>query len=219
MKVAIAGATGLTGGIAFAHLLNHASVSEVISIGRRPSGVRHPKLKEVELVEGELPHPVQADAWICALGTTLKKAGSKDAFRAVDLDLPLKLAQSLFVQGCRTAAVVSAMGADADSRVFYNRIKGEMEEGMKTIGFSSLTLLRPSLIIGDRQENRPAEKLAMTASKVLGPFMVGGLAHYRGVDAKSIGRRLVDAALTAKPGLWLELSDDIRRNAEAGISP
>lgn len=211
MKIALVGATGLTGGLTLTRLLQRNEVSEVISIGRRPTGVQHPKLREV-LWSGadEIPE-VRVDAWICCLGTTRKKAGSAAAFRAVDLDLPLMLARSLHRQGCEAMVVVSAMGAAAGSRVLYSQTKGELEEKLQQVGFASLGILRPSLISGERAESRPLERLADGLLEVLNPLLIGRLSHYRSIRAEEIADALVNLAIQPRPGTNIYLSETIKQ--------
>lgn len=211
MKIAIAGATGLTGNLCLQQLLQNSEVSQVIAIGRRPTGVQNPKLKEVLLNGPEPAEPVVADAFICCLGTTIKKAGSKNAFQAIDLDLPLSLAHHLKQNGCTRAAIVSAMGADTCSAVFYSRTKGKMETRMQTIGFESLSFLRPSLIEGDRKEMRLGESVGSAVMKVLNPLLIGPLRHYQSIDADCIAKGLVKAIISKKAGVSVYLSDDIKK--------
>jgi uncharacterized protein YbjT (DUF2867 family) len=200
MKVAIAGATGLTGSLSLQLLLQSPSITEVISIGRRKTGIQHSKLSEVPLEDGLLKQPVKADAFICCLGTTIKKAGSKEAFKAIDYDLPVHLASKLNEEGCRTAAIVSAIGANAKSSVFYLRTKGETEEALKKTGFDSLSFLRPSFIAGPREERRGGERFMIGFMRLVSPLMFGGLAKYRAASANSIAEKLVQCILAKKPG-------------------
>lgn len=201
MIVALAGSTGLTGRMTLDQLLKSERVAQVISIGRRTVGTQHEKLKEIFLKDGELKEPVAADALICCLGTTIKKAGSREKFLAVDLRLPVHLAQTLRGQGCLRAAVVSALGADPNSKIFYNRTKGEMEEMMKLTGFESLTLLRPSVIDGPREESRLAEQISLSVLKRLSPILRGSLKKYRPTPAILIAQHLVSAVVEGKPGV------------------
>lgn len=200
MKVAIAGTTGLTGSLSLQLLLEHPSVSAVISIGRRKTGIQHSKLSEVLLEDGLLKQTLNADAFISCLGTTIKKAGSQQAFRAIDHDLPLHLASVLHSNGCKTAAIVSAVGANAKSSVFYLRTKGEVEEAMKKIGFDSLSFLRPSFIAGPREERRGMELFMTGFMKLAGPLMFGGLKKYRAASANSIAEKLVQCIIDKKEG-------------------
>jgi uncharacterized protein YbjT (DUF2867 family) len=217
MKVVIAGATGLTGGYCLRRLLQEPRVTEVVAVGRRTTGISHPKLCESLLVDGRLPEIPRADAFISCLGTTRKKAGSADAFRAVDLDLPLLLAKELRRKGCETAAIVSAIGASSRSRVFYSRVKGLMEVGIRALEFKSLAILRPSVIDGPRSENRPAEKIGLSLLRLLDPILAGPLANLRAVPARNIGEALVEAVLFPRPGVTVYSSSTLARPDDAAF--
>lgn len=205
MKIALAGATGLTGGHVLRLLLADPAVSEVISLGRRPTGEKHRKLKELPLTTTK----VKADAFLCCLGTTIKRAGSREKFEKIDVDLPLRLAKRLRAQGCQRAAVVSAAGANADSAIFYYRAKGKMESGMRELGFKSLSILRPSLIAGDRKEKRSAERAALIAMNAAAPLMIGFMRKFRPIEALVIARAMVSLALEGAPGSRIYESDAI----------
>jgi uncharacterized protein YbjT (DUF2867 family) len=214
-SIAIAGATGLTGRLCLEALLAHPQVGSVTALGRRATGLAHPKLREVGLANGRPAEPVAADAFICCLGTTIKKAGSQAAFVAIDRDLPLSLARALKEGGCEVAALVSAMGADSTSSIFYNRTKGETEEGLKALGLRSLTILRPSIIDGPRGESRPGERLALRAMNALSFLMQGPLAPYRPIHARHIAGALVRAVLATQPGVQTLLSNKIEAPHQA----
>ena len=135
----------------------------------------------------------RVDAAFCALGTTIKKAGSQDAFRRVDYDYPLAVARAARAGGAAHFLLVSAMGASARSGVFYNRVKGELEDAVRALGYPSLTIARPSILLGERAERRPGEELA----KKIGWLVPS---RWRPVHATQVAAALVDAARRAKPG-------------------
>jgi uncharacterized protein YbjT (DUF2867 family) len=146
-----------------------------------------------------LPHFPPLDEVYLTLGTTIKLAGSRAAFRAVDFDSNLVVARSAHGAGARRAGLVSSMGADARSRVFYSRVKGELEEALAQIPFEGLVIARPSLLVGDRkslgQPERPLERLGLVVSSVLGPFVP---ANYRPIGAAVVARALLVHAPVAK---------------------
>ncbi len=196
-KALVVGATGLVGGHCLQTLLADASYSEVIALVRKPLLNTHRKLKVVittftnlEQVGGQL----QADDVFCCLGTTIKKAGSQHAFRDVDYSLVIRVAEILKRQGAQQFLVVSAMGADSESKVFYNRIKGEMEESLKLLEYPCLRIIRPSLLLGERQEFRFGEKVAIMLTPLLNLFLLGSLKKYRPVEARSVARFMVRLA-------------------------
>jgi uncharacterized protein YbjT (DUF2867 family) len=211
MKVAMAGATGLTGNPCLQELLKNENISEVFSIGRKQTGVKHPKLKEVLLQDNKLTEIIHADAYICCLGTTIKKAGSKPAQKAIDLDLPVYLAKELKNNGCKTASVISSMGANAKSSIFYSRLKGQLEEALIEINFDSLSILRPSIIDGKRNEKRFGEKVGLGIMKVFDPLLFGSMRNYRSIKAVDIAKALVKCVIIQKKGATIYLSDEIKK--------
>ena len=213
MIVAIAGATGLTGGLCLQKLLQNEQVSMVYAIGRKQTGIKHSKLKEVLLQNNKLLEVINADAFICCLGTTIKKAGSKDAFKAIDLELPVYLAKELNNNGCHTAAVISAMGSNASSFIFYNNIKGQMEKAMKKVNFTSLSILRPSIIAGQRNEKRFGEKMGLILMKIFNPLLLGPLNNYKSIKASDIAKALVKSIIIQKHGKTIYLSGEIKKLA------
>ncbi|MGB7923979.1 MAG: oxidoreductase [Pyrinomonadaceae bacterium] len=189
---ALAGATGLVGRAILEGLLADGSVTAVHALGRRKPGIAHPKLTTHVVDFAALPPLPPLDEVYLALGTTIKAAGSRDAFRAVDFDANLAVARAALATGARHAGLVSAMGADAKSRIFYNRVKGELEEALARLSFDGLVIARPSLLMGDRealgQPGRPAERVATVVSKFLGRFVP---VNYRPVAAPDVARALL----------------------------
>jgi uncharacterized protein YbjT (DUF2867 family) len=209
MKVLILGATGLVGRNALAQTLAHPAVTQVIAPTRKPlpklDKLLNPVAPDLELLLPELPG-WRPDAAICATGTTIKKAGSKEAFRSVDHDLPLKFAQQAHQAGTQNFALVSAAGASVESSFFYARVKGELERDVREIGFGSLTILRPGIIDGERDEFRLAESLALKLSRFLAPVLPN---RFHVNPAAKIAQALVDAVITAQPGCHFRYSDSL----------
>jgi uncharacterized protein YbjT (DUF2867 family) len=209
-KLMLVGATGLVGGAVLAQAQGDARVSRIVAPTRRQLPP-HPKL-ENPLVDFErLPaHPPwwAVDAVICTLGTTIRKAGSQEAFRRVDHDYALAVARLARQHGAQAYALNSATGADPGSRFFYNRVKGEVEEALRGVGFPSLTIVRPALIGGDRDEVRPAEFVAMRVLRLAEPLLPY---RYRIVPHERIARALLEAAVTAPSGEHIIGSDTIVR--------
>jgi uncharacterized protein YbjT (DUF2867 family) len=142
-----------------------------------------------------------ADVAFCALGTTLKVAGSREAFRAIDLDLVLRFAHASRKAGARGFGVVSAVDASARSRVFYNRVKGEMEDALRKIGFESLVIARPSLLLGEREERRFLESISQRALRPLRFVFVGAAHKYRPVEGGRVAHTLIRETLKLEPGV------------------
>lgn len=205
-QLMLVGATGLVGREVLQQALADPAVVRVVAPTRR-SLVPHPKLLN-PLVDFERL-PEDADWWtvdsvICTLGTTIGVAGSQAAFYKVDHDHPLEVAKLARRHGARAFAFNSALGADVGSRVFYSRTKGETERDLQALGYPSLTLVRPGLIGGHREQRRPAEQLAVTVSTWLQPLLPR---RYRVVPAVRIAHHLLQAALSASPGVHVLPSD------------
>lgn len=171
MKTAlIAGASGLTGSYLLKLLLESGKYDRVKALVRRPLGLTldYPSLQEI-VYDFDHPDPmtVQANHIYCCLGTTMKKAGSKEAFRRVDHDYPLELARMARQNGAEKFALVSAVGANTRSMFFYNRVKGQLEENLGKMPFEALYIMRPSMLLGPRNEKRPGEEIGKALMKPL----------------------------------------------------
>lgn len=195
----IAGATGLVGKELLTLLLKDAACREVHSLVRKPVGQTHPKLHNhvVDFAKlgtasaRALPLPSLDEVYI-SLGTTIKVAGSQEAFRAVDFDAVLAVARAGIARGATKIGIVSAMGASAKSGVFYSRVKGEMEEAISKLGYASVSIVRPSFLTGDRealqQTTRPGEKIALVAMKIFNPLIPK---NYQAVQAHDVAESLL----------------------------
>jgi len=203
----LAGATGLVGGECLRQLLACPRYERVIVVTRRELGAaaRHDKLREV-VVEfdrlGDAKARLRGDHVFCALGTTIRKAGSQAKFRAVDYEYPLRLARLALQNGARHFSVVSAFGASRSSPFFYSRVKGEVEEGLRQMGWPSLGIFRPSVIAGERAESRPLERV----SEHLLRFAP---ATWRPVPARDIAGAMIAVALREPPGVTVIESREI----------
>lgn len=188
----VAGATGLVGGQILRGLLADDTVAAVHALGRRPPGVQHPKLTSHTVDFAALPALPPHDETYLALGTTIKVAGSQPAFRAVDFDANLAVAHAARAAGAKRVGLVSAMGADARSSIFYNRVKGELEDALAALGFDALVIARPSFLAGDReslgQPVRGGEKLALRVSEWLRVLIP---ANYRSIAARDVAAALL----------------------------
>ena len=193
MKTAwLAGASGLVGGELLERLLADASFDRVIAVGRRALPRSSPKLESVEVdfadpksFEGLAPPVV---AFSC-LGSTIKKAGSKQAFEAVDLDAVVTFAKAALDHGAKTFVHVSSLGADPRSRTFYSSVKGRAEAAVAALGFDTVVALRPSILDGERGESRPLERIGLGIARVLGPF----LGKYRPTPVSAVARTMIAA--------------------------
>ena len=203
--ILLAGATGLTGEHLLDRLLNEPTVSRVLAPTRRALA-EHPRL---ENPVGELSTLLpslggRVDIAFCCLGTTIKQAGSQDAFKAVDLDLVVAFTKRARELGARHLLVISAVGADARSSVFYNRIKGEMEQALRAQDWPQLTIARPSLLVGNRPDTRWAEQLAAPIAKLIP-------GKYGAIEACQLARALWRLALEEQDGERIVESDELRK--------
>jgi uncharacterized protein YbjT (DUF2867 family) len=180
----LAGATGLVGSRVLALL------PDAVPVGRRATG----RAGEIVADFAALPPLPPAEVAICALGTTIRVAGSQAAFQAVDYDAVLAFARAAQTAGVSRLIVVTAVGADPGSSVFYSRVKGEVENGLTSLGFARLDIIQPGLILGPRAERRPVEAFFQAAMPVLNPLLVGGLASYGGVDADTVAAAIAALA-------------------------
>lgn len=203
--ILLAGATGLTGEHLLDRLLSEPTICRVLAPSRRPLA-EHPHLDNPVGALPELLPQLQGrvDAAFCCLGSTIKQAGSQEAFRAVDHDLVVAFARRARELGARHLLVISALGADAGSTVFYNRIKGEMEQALIAQDWPQLTIARPSLLLGTRAEFRLGEQLAA-------PFLRWLPGKYRGIEAAVLARALWRLALEEGRGVRIVESDELRR--------
>jgi uncharacterized protein YbjT (DUF2867 family) len=206
----IAGATGLVGKELVYYLSGSPEYNRIHLLVRRRLEAPGDKIIEHlmhfdQLKDFALQEPI--DDVYCALGTTMKKAGSRDAFRKVDLEYVVTLAERAKELGAHRFLVVSAMGADPKSMFFYNRIKGKMEKAIRKTGLETTVILRPSLLLGDRKEKRFGEALSAVLMKALRPLIPK---KYRAITAGKVAGAMYHLALTASPGLHILESNDIQ---------
>ncbi|HYC59379.1 MAG TPA: oxidoreductase [Thermoanaerobaculia bacterium] len=205
----ILGATGLVGRELLQFLLEDSNTMRVVVIARRPTGMRHAKLEERVFDLAEMDRHAEAfavDNIFCTLGTTIKTAGSQERFRVVDHDLPLQAARLGRANGARHYLIVTALGANARSRVFYNRVKGETEDDVTALGYPQLTIARPSLLLGPREEFRLGERIFSRVGWLTPPA-------YKPIQARDVAKALVALSRNEAPGVRVIESRDLRRLA------
>jgi uncharacterized protein YbjT (DUF2867 family) len=199
----IAGASGLVGSECLRRLLQSSDYEQVIALVRRPLELADPKLRQITVMFGDLPQVTAfagADVF-CALGTTMKQAGSHKAFRAVDFDAAHAIAKLAAAGGARQFVLVSSIGANAQSKTFYLRVKGELEEALKSLPFPALQIFHPSLLLGDRQDARPGERVGAVVAKALDFAFVGKLRKYSAIDVADLAAAMLTATRRAEPGV------------------
>lgn len=193
--IIIAGASGLVGRETLSALLDSENFGTVYALSRREVNREHHKLKQI--IDSRLNVPTSAldsispEVGVIALGTTIKKAGTKEKLRSIDVDLVVSTAQSMKNMGVKHLIVVSCLGADNNARSHYLRCKGQMETKVELLNFAKTTFLHPGPLAGNRQESRPDEKLLQGALKVFRPLMLGSLKKYLPIQATSIAKSIV----------------------------
>lgn len=226
--ILFAGATGLVGGLALPDLLTAAQAGgfQVWSPVRRETGLRHPQLHGIRCdllstagqryVEQWLQQGrAQLGVFACCLGTTLKAAGSRKAFEAVDLELVIQLARLAYQHGARHAVVMSSVGASPRSRSFYLQVKGRMEEALQRVGFERIDILRPSLLLGLRSQPRAGEQLGQRLAHLYNAVLIGPLRGYRAIPAQTVAKALVELCQQRGSGVHVHGHDALLALARA----
>jgi len=203
-KIALlAGASGFVGNLALDILLDSPDVGRVFAVTRRPLGREHPRLAnrivQFEQIESQLKG-LTCHIALCCLGTTIRQAGSEQAFRQVDIDAVLAFARTAKAAQAQRLVVVSSVGADPKSKNFYLRTKGEMEQALTGIGFPSLDILQPSVLLGWRREIRPVELAASVVAPLVNPFLIGKREPYRGIPARTVAAAMVGVTRSGRRG-------------------
>nr|WP_145402092.1 NAD(P)H-binding protein [Paenibacillus xylanexedens] len=219
----VAGASGLVGQQLVQMLLDHPAYSRVIVLVRRNLEISHPKLKQqvvsFDRFEEELGGVMLKGADVfCTLGTTIKQAGSQEAFRKVDYEYPLILGREAKRQGASQMILVTAMGSSDKSRLFYNRVKGELERDLIALNLKRLVFLRPSFMLGNRQEKRLGERFGIIAFQLLRPLLIGPFTQYRAVHSADVAKVMVHSAARKLPKLEIIESNDIAQKAKKNVS-
>ncbi len=209
MKVAlIAGASGLVGGHLLTRLLDSPRYDKVIAITRKPLP-DHPKLTQVtfDMAEPANYAGIKADDVFCCLGTTIAVARSKENFRKVDEVYPSVMANAMVVNGAAQYLLVSALGADKTSRVFYNRVKGDVEDAVLKAGYRTVHIFRPSLLLGNREEKRGGEDAAKVVYRILG-FLIPK--KYKGIEAAKVAQAMYRSAERDEAGVFFHESAEMQ---------
>jgi uncharacterized protein YbjT (DUF2867 family) len=212
----VIGATGLVGEETLKQLLNSAQYSKVIGLTRRPLDIKHAKL-ENPVVDFDKPgqySSIKADDVYCAMGTTIGKAGSQAAFRRVDFEIPLLVAKLALDNGAAKFILVSSMGADAKSMVFYSRTKGELEQALAQLKYKAVLIFRPSILLGNRKEYRAGEAIGRFAAEKLSFLFAGPLAKYKGTPVDLLAKAMIKEAGENVSGVRIIENNEIFEIAE-----
>lgn len=208
----IFGASGFIGEHLLHYLLNCEAYAGVIAVVRQSLPISHPKLTQYIGDINSLPslqHLLIADEVFCAIGTTRKKTPDKVAYHHIDYGLPVAAAKIGKENGARAFFMVSSVGADADSSVFYLRTKGEAERDIARVGYESTNFFRPAALIGTRRESRPLEKVFGSLSKAVSPLLKGSLTKYRPIDGQEVALAMLRAAQKCPKGVHYYYWNDI----------
>lgn len=209
----IAGATGLIGKELLQFLLNGNEYDKVVAIVRRPVEINHPKLEEriVDFDQLDQYNEIfSVDDVFCALGTTIKKAKTKDAMWKIDVNYPVALARLASSQGAKKFLLVSSMNADPESPIFYPKMKGKLEEEIKQISFETTAIFRPSLLLGERDEFRLGEKAAAAIFTKVPFLFTGPFKKYKAIEGRTVASAMYQAAQKDAPGVTVYPSERIQ---------
>ncbi len=212
----VAGATGLVGR-SLVDILVHESTYDRIKVLVRQIVPDWQSYTQVEQLVTDYDHLDQhADTWqatdvYCCLGTTIKQAGSQERMYQIDVTYPLRLAELARARGAEHFLLISAMGADANSRIFYSRIKGELEQQLSVLGYPSLSIVQPSLLLGERKEFRLGERTAAAISSIVSPLLRGGLSKYKPIQATTVAKAMYKLALKRPKGVNTYLSHQLQQ--------
>ena len=208
----VIGASGLVGYLITKALLDNSSYSKIIILVRKTISHNHPKLKQV-IFDFEKPdyNEILGDDLFCAIGTTLKKAGSKEAQYHIDCEIPYEIAKIAKANNVKQLLLVSSIGANLNSSNFYLKTKGDLENKIKGLNFSTFVAVRPSILYGERSETRITEKIGTLFSKLISPFLFGSLYKYAGIEATKVADALVYFANTKLTGNHFFESDELQK--------
>jgi uncharacterized protein YbjT (DUF2867 family) len=205
MNAVVAGSTGLIGSYLIELLESDEAFDRVVALSRREKA----STETIQWVQADFKDQnaleqacKDADHAFCCLGTTMKKAKSKDAFREVDFTFVVNFARAAKDAGCGSFSVVSAIGSDASSGIFYNRVKGEMELNIEKIGFERLQIFQPSILMGPRREKRFGEKLGIIGMRIASPILLGSLKKFKPIHAKAVAEAMVELAKEGERGTF-----------------
>lgn len=212
----ILGSTGLIGQELMSLLLNNPQYSVVYAVTRKPLDIQHerliPILSDIHSIEEKLSD-IHVDHFFCCIGTTKNKTPDLQKYYEIDHDYPLKTSQLLKLNNCKSICLVSSIGANEHSKNFYLRLKGEVERDIQKVGFKSVNIFRPSLLLGKRKEYRFIENLAQLTYPIFNIFLQGKLKDYKSIKAKDVAIGMMQCALISKPGLNIYQTEQIKNLA------
>lgn len=214
MKAIVIGATGLTGSLLTQKLLADSDFTAVTILVRQPTTFQHPKLTQVAVDftdKTALQQYLRGDVLFCCIGTTIKKAGSQASFLQVDYDIPVTCATIAAANQVEKMVIISSVGASDQSGNFYLQTKGRVETALSQLPFKALHIFQPGVLMGNRQEQRPAEKIAIVLSPLINLLLWGPMAKYKGIDIGELTQAMVQVAKKAATGVQRYTWQEIRK--------
>lgn len=219
-KAIIVGSTGLIGSYLLDYVLQSEQFVSVTAFVRNPLIAKNKKLTYFETdfkKLDQLSTEINGDCLFICIGSTMAKAGSKEAFLKIDYDIPVDIAAIAIKNGVQHCIVVSSLGADANSGNFYLHTKGKMEQAIEKLGFKTIVFMRPSILFGARNEFRPGELVGKLFMKIFGPLFLGPLKKYKGIDAKTVAKAMLVAAGQTVSGIKKYESNEIEILAKKAL--
>ncbi|MEJ5961224.1 NAD(P)H-binding protein [Pedobacter immunditicola] len=218
-KAILLGASGLIGNSLLQQLLLSSHYDEVLVVLRKTLNIQHPKLHQLQVDFDQLSqysHEIQGDVVFCCLGTTKKKTPDKAQYKKIDHQYPIDAAWIAHTNGATQYHLVSALGANSNSSIFYSKLKGDVEKDLKTIPFKAIHIYRPSLLDGFRIENRTGERWMIGIMRIINPILIGPLRKYRSIKIETVARAMLMKSLEDQRGIFIHPSDAIERIVKAG---
>lgn len=216
-KAILLGASGAIGNSLLFLLLENKDYTEVLILVRKELRMQHPKLKQLEVNFDRISDyaaEIRGDVVFCCLGTTKSKTPDQQQYRKIDYQYPLDVARIAMENGAESYHLVSSLGADRNSSVFYTRTKGEVEHDLEAFPYKSIHIYRPSLLEATRKDKRFMEGSIGIIMTVVNPILIGGLRKYRSIKVENVAKAMVRLSLEDKPGVYIHESDDIQKLSE-----
>jgi uncharacterized protein YbjT (DUF2867 family) len=212
-KAIIAGASGSIGNSLVTQLLTNETYTEVLVLVRKDLGIKHQKLQQLILNFDEINNyatQITGDVVFCCLGTTKSQTPDQGEYRKIDYQYPLDIAWIAQTNGAKSYHLISAIGADKNSSTFYTRTKGEVERDLKAVPFESIHIYRPSLLDGERKQQRKLEEISNMIMRVINPLLFGGLKKYRSIKVSTVARAMILHSMEEKKGIFVYESDQLQ---------
>lgn len=213
-KAILVGASGSIGSSLLIQLLESPAYSSVLVLVRKDLSLQHPKLKQLVIEFDQMSNyaaEIKGDAVFCCLGTTKSKTPDEQEYRKIDYQYPLDVGVIAQANGAESYHLVSSIGANKNSSVFYTRTKGEVERDLKAIPFQNIHIYRPSILDGKRKDKRMMEGILNAVMRLINPLLVGGLKKYRSIKVENVAKAMLKQSLVDKRGIFIHQSDQIQQ--------